>query len=151
MNVHQQLANKIRVLAIFCLEKRGKCFAGMTPATLFKYVAFHLLNGSLFVQRDESGGVQMVVFVWREHSCDLLAREAAGLPQFFWQMPPAGGDAVLIGAVIGERRWMPQILQQVTAHIPESPRLFTYRHRDGKPKLSEITWPSLRRFTYGTT
>ena len=153
MNLYQQLADKVKELAVFCIEQRGKCFAEFNAAKLFRYVAFHLLNGTLFVQRDENGKVQMVLFVWRDDAGEILRRDAANEPQFSWQMPNNDGNAVLIGQVIGNRRWMPQLFSQVMAHWPDSPRLrlFTYRRRENAPRLTEITWPTLTRFTYGHT
>lgn len=151
MNTAQQLADKIKGITVFLLERRGKCFAGMDAAKLFRYVAFNLINGNLFVERDETGRVQMVVFAWRDDAGEILRRDADNEPQFTWQMPNHEGNSILIGQVIGKRRWMPQLLNMVMAHWPASPRLrlFTYRRRHDAPRLTEITWPTITRFTHG--
>lgn len=153
MSTYHQLAAKVKELSVFCLENRGKCFAQFDAAQLFRYIAFHLLNGTLFVERDENGKVQTVVFAWRDNAVDILLREAAKEPQFYWQMPNNNGNAILIGQVIGKRRWMPQIYRKVMAHWPESPglRLFSYRQREGAPRLEEFNLDTLKRFTYGLT
>jgi hypothetical protein len=147
----QQLADRIKQLAVFCMEHQGKCFNGFSAAKVFRYVAFHLLTENLFVQTNKNGKVQMVVFAWKANASDILHRDASMLPQFNWIKPQDSGDAILIAQVIGNRRWMPQIFSQVMAHWPDSPRLrlFAYRWRENAPKLTELTWTAITRFTYG--
>ena len=145
MNNHHKLAAKIKELALFCLTRRGACFKGVDAAKLFRYVAFHLLLGSLFVDRDVNG-VKMMVFVWRGWAADIQRRAAEDLPQFEWKLPTNEGDSLFIAEVIGNRRSMAHILKLVKAHWPESPgfRLFTYR-RHG---LAELSWNTVLRFSH---
>ena len=147
MNHLQQLADKVKALTVFMIENRGKCFQEIDAARLYRYVAFHLIHGSVFTHCDKNGKVQMVVIAWREQAEEILRRRAAQAPQFDWQMPRADGDAILIDAVIGNRKWMPQIISQVTEHWPDSPRLRLFTHRGANP-LREIKWNTITRFTY---
>lgn len=147
MNLYQQLADKVKELTVFCIEQRGKCFAEFDAAKLFRYVAFHLLNGTLFVGY-ENGKVALVVFAWPENSDDLRCRNDTGTPLFVWQQPATDGDAFLIGGVVGNRKFMPEVLKQVNGAWPDSPRkkLFTFR----RGRFVEISWKAVERFTcYG--
>jgi hypothetical protein len=148
MTTHQQLAAKIKALTVFIIENKGRCFDGIEASRLFKLVAFYLLNGNLFCTYDKNGKVQTVVFVRREDSSELLHRVKQSLPLFDWQMPRTDGDAILIEGVIGKRKQMLQILQQVTEHWPDSPRrkLFTIRMKNNTPTLVELGLQTLKRF-----
>ena len=192
---YERIAEKVKSLTMFCLERRGRCFGGFTPAQLFRYVAFQLLNGHLFADMDETENVRAVLFVWPEREADIRRRDAAGEPQFAWRMGSAPGpgaandgpvvgtnargshelmvpaaravsgarprrtaagpalpyDSFLIGQVIGSRQLLPKLVKQAMAHWPDSPRkkLFTYRLKNGTPRLTEYPWPIVKRFAYG--
>ena len=145
MNVHQQLADKVKKLTVFCIANRGKCFAQLDAGRLFRYVAFHLLNGNLFAEYDEAGNPSMVIICWP----DLSARLVSGEPVFNWQAPVVGGDAIFVAEVIGCRTLTKKFLKAVTEHWPESPRrkLFTFRMKNNTPTLVELNWETIQRFT----
>lgn len=144
MNTTEQLANKIKAITVFLLQHRGPCFAGMDAAKLFRYVAFHLLHGCVFVAYDAAGNISTVFFAWPLDRAEMLRRDAAGEPLFIWEAPKCDGDAFFIGGIVGKRRFGAEVFKQVSGAWPESPRkqVFTFR----KGKLVELSWKELTRF-----
>jgi hypothetical protein len=145
--ISQPLVDKVNRVTAFMLEHRGRCFAGWTAAKVFRFVAWHILNGTLFVAFSENGTLGLVVIAWPEIADDVTVRARDGAPQFVWDNVPREGDCFLIADVAGNRKLMPDILEQVSGAWPDSPRkrLFTYR----RSRLKEMDWTTIRRFTYG--
>ena len=149
MSITQQLADRVKELTVFCVEHRGtRCLRDCDPAKVFRYIAFNLLNGTLFEGRDKNGKVQIVVFAWLDCAADIMRRAAADEPQFNWQMARTEGDAILVGDVIGSRRWFCKIVEQIKAHWPDSPRKRFFTYRGDRPRLKEFTLKTVLRFTY---
>jgi|GEM_PF-6999019 len=148
-STYQNLADRIKKLTVFCIEHSANCFAEFQPHNLFKYCAFNLLNGNLFAVW-ENGEVQMIAFAWRANAGELLRRDAAKEPQFDWRPEQPNGDALLIGQITGNRKLSGEIIKQVMAQWPESPRLrvFIYRKRNGAAVMKEVNWKILQRFCH---
>lgn len=144
MNAHEQLIEKIKRLTVWLCQHRGRCFKEWLPWKIYRYVAWHLLNGTLFVAYDEDG-IAMTFFAWLTDAQDVQARAAADQPQFDWHCLPGSGDSIFIAEVCGKRTFMPEILKQVGGVWPDSPRkrLFTYR----RGRLVELTWQTIHRLT----
>ena len=152
--INKETAKLVAQVAAFCLLRRGqRCFPGWTAAKVFRYVAWHLLADCVFGVFGRKGEPQAVAFVRWADEADLRGHAERREPVFFWGKPLAGGDAIFIAEVVGKRHFISSIVEQVMAHWPDSPRkkLFTYRFKGGVLTLTEISWPTLTRFTYGRT
>ena len=149
MKPTDSMAATIRELAVFCLEHRGtKCLRDCDAAKVFRYVAFHLLNGTLFVARDKNRKVQIITFAWLDDSVEVVRRAAADESQFNWQPTRNDGDSLLVGDVIGQRRWFGKIVEQIKARWPDSPRKRLFTYRGEKPALKEFDLNTVLRFAY---
>jgi hypothetical protein len=122
---------------------------------VWRYVAWHFFAGCIFGVFGERGEPLAVAFVQPAREAELRDHASRGEAVFYWGKPLASeqADSIFIAEVIGKRVFMPSIVQQVMAHWPDSPRkkLFTYRFKGGVLTLTEISWPTLTRFTYGRT
>ena len=96
---------------------------------------------------DHFGLVGAAAILWPNDAAKIQAIAELDKPQFTWSPTPPNGDSILIADVAGDRGLVPQILKQVMAHWPDSPRkrLFTYR----RGRLVELSWKTVKRFTYG--
>ena len=141
------LADKIRAITVFCLTHCGRCFADFTPPKLFRYVAFHLLNGTC-LRAEHTDELKAVAFYQPANAAEIIARDQAGEPQFTWSQTKGCEDSFLIGQVMGRREWFPDIIRQVRAAWPDwaQHRCFTYRWRQGRPRLVELSWQTIQRF-----
>ncbi|HTV41610.1 MAG TPA: hypothetical protein VMF08_13595 [Candidatus Sulfotelmatobacter sp.] len=128
---------------------RPCCFGGWQADKIFSYVLVHCVRRNVFAARDRCGHVAFAAIAWLDDAARIKDLDARGLSQFEWEPEhPQGwtpnGDSILIADVAGDRRFMPEILKQVTARWPEAPRrrLFTYR----RGKLVELNWQTILRF-----
>ena len=145
MKVTQQLADEIKRCVVFLMEHRGRCFDGWPASQLYKFCAYHWLNGTLFASCAPDGAFRLVVIAWLENAARIIARAAAGTPHFTWEQLPKDGDSILIADVVGERSLLPDVRRQVNGAWPDSPRkrLFAFR----KGRLVELAWPTIDRLT----
>jgi hypothetical protein len=138
------LAARLRGITAFLLENRGRCFPGWPSATLFRFAAWHWLNGTLFAAYDSAGQPALVAIAWLADFATVQARARRGEPLFDWQSLPLDGDTILIADVVGNRKFTGEIIQQVHGVWPDSPRKRLLTHRRGR--LVELSWPTLVRF-----
>ena len=131
----------------FFLSHRGRCFEAWKAENIEPYVLVNIVRKHVFAARNSVGGIGIVAIAWLKNAANILADDAEGFSQFSWGFYPKNGDSILIADVAGDRKLMPEILKQVMAHWPDSPRkkLFTYR----RGKLVELSWQTVMRFTYG--
>lgn len=144
---HQQIADRVKALTLFCLAHRGKCFEGWPAWKIFRFVAWHFLNQTLFVANEPNGEIGLIVIVWPNTARRIMFLDRNGQPQFDWQHLPLDGDAFVVADVLGNVKLLPDIWTQVSGEWPDTPRkrLFTYR----RGKLKELTWTTVRRLTHG--
>lgn len=121
----------------FCVRGAGKCFGGWPRETVFLYVGFHALAGSIFVVR-RNKHIAAVGFAW---PCQ---PERAG-EDFNWKPAPPG-EALLVREVIGTRSACRQMFARARAQWPNLKRFFAYRHRDNRPELIEFSPATMERF-----
>lgn len=112
-----------------------------------KYILVNAVYRNVLVALDRFGLIGAAAILWPNDAATIRAIAESDKPQFTWSPTPTDGDSILIADVAGDRRLMPQILKQVMAHWPDSPRkrLFTYR----RGNLVELSWKTVKRFTYG--
>ncbi len=148
MSSNQQTADEIKEIVVFCLEHRGRCFAGWSANKIFKYVAFHFLSGTLFLVRD-GDQITGVAIGWLGKAAEFLRRDERGIPQFAWGLPEKG-NALLIADVFGSRETCGKLWEQALKKWPKINRVFTYRQggQEQRPHLIEFTPETLKRF-YG--
>ncbi len=137
MNANQKFLNYVGEVTQFCVRNAGKCFGGWPKETVFLYVGFHALAGSIFVVRT-GGKISAVGFAWPcqpEHAGD----------EFEWRKA-APGEGLLIREAIGTRAACRQMYRKALAQWPNVKRFFAYRHRDNKPELFEFGRDTMERF-----
>lgn len=143
-----ELAAKAREICVFCIQNRNeRVFAEDTDGRIFfRYVTWHLLAGNVLVVRQQ-GKISGVAFVWPERAADVLERAKTGEPQFNWRQPVQGGDAVMIGQVIGTRTASYGFRKLCLQRWPEfhARRMFTHR----RGKLVEMPAALIKRFCRG--
>jgi len=135
------------VCTFYLAHRNARVFVeGHDERWLFRYVVFHLLSGNVFVVRAR-GRIAGVAFCWPDRARDVLARAAAGEPQFNWRHNVKPGDAVFIGPMIGDRAcaygWRKQALQRWPDLAAR--RVFAER----QDELVEISPKLLKRFCRG--
>lgn len=149
MTTHEQQAETVKKITVFCIEHQGRCFPGWSAPKIFKFIAFHLLNHTLFVTRNIEGQITGVSIAWTAHPKEILRRAERGLPQFAWGLPEPG-KALFISEVFGCREVCAELWQKALDKWPHVKRAFTYRHSHGAPRLVELKMKTLNRF-YGRT
>lgn len=137
MTLPKPFLERIGEVTNFCVQHAGKCFGGWPRETLFLYVGFHALAGSIFVVR-RNGNIAAVGFAW---PCQ---PERASDPFEFKRVP--AGDALLVREVIGTREACREMFAKARAQWPHIKRFFAYRHRDNKPELFEFGLSTMERF-----
>lgn len=132
--------------------KTSRCQVQGDARLLFRYVVWHLLQGNVFVVR-EGGAIAGVAISWADRAADILARAAAGEPQFAWRPATRPGDAIFIAFVIGTRRAGYGWRKLALARWPDwsARRIFCERDRaDGRgQELVELDHRLIRRFARG--
>lgn len=133
MTKTQQFWQRVAGWTEFCLVHRGKAFAGWPDGTVFFYVAFHALCGSVFVVKSEAQ-IKAVGFAWP-------SRPENVADDFSWQLPPAG-DCLVMMETIGTRTFCGEMFRRARARWPQVKRFFAWRHGS----LVEFEPRRLRRF-----
>ncbi len=123
----QETADYIREVAVFAIERKGKCFRRWPASTIFKYLAAHHLNGSLYVERDYTG-ITGIAVGWQEDNGDIQIRE-----------------------VIGNRSSARALWAQGMSKIASFNKIITYRLRKGSPVKVEIPIRSIESFMNSDT
>jgi hypothetical protein len=126
----QAMAEAIKRIVVFCLERQGRCFKGWSADKIFKFLAWHYLNGSLFmVTTNEHEGTRILAVgvAWPMDAAMIRYRDAEGLPLFEWQPCDWDGDALLISTVFGERKYCAVLLKLALNQWPQCKTVFTYR------------------------
>lgn len=154
MNTREEIAEYVDGVLRFILDNRGRCFAGWDLRKIHAYLFWHFLNGTLFVVSQRTppkafGATDRIEIVaiaiaWLQNETAIRLLDSLGLPQFVWASLPDDGDSILVADVCGSRIMISEIVQQVMAHWPDSPRkkLFTYR----REKLVKMSWKQVLRF-----
>lgn len=150
----QATADFIHDVCIFCLSHGGHLYRDWPASTIYRYLAFHFVSGGLIVliEREEIAGV---FIAWREFASWIEQRELKREHHFNWQLPPEGGDALMIGDVIIDthgqncRGTRTRLLAEASARWPDwkMRRLFTHR-RGGSAtglKLVELSHAAIAR------
>lgn len=137
------------ICAFYLARKNGRVFVeGHDERWIFRYIAFHLLSGNIFVVR-ERGAIAGVAVAWPDRAANIFALEAAGEPQFNWRQNVEPGDAVFIGPMIGTRAcgygWRKLALQRWPDLAAR--RVFAQR----RERLVEISAGVVKRFAKSTT
>jgi hypothetical protein len=124
---------------------RPTCFAGWKSDKVFYYVLVNLLNGNVFVAPDRFGKIGLVAIAWVDDAVRIMDLNARALPLFDWNEFPKSGDSIVVADVAGDRKLMPEILEQAMGRWVDAPqkRLFTYR----RGKLAELSWKKILRFS----
>ena len=130
-------ADIVREVTMFALRRKRVCFDGWKPEIVFRYFAFHLLAGTLFLAREGRALLGVgVAYPCHEH----FLRENEGKP-FSWTLPEQG-NTLFIGEVItAKRKAIPALLRQAMAKWPWVSTIMTYRRK----KLVELHMSQLER------
>lgn len=145
--LEQAQADFLRSISIFCIEHGGDLYADWSGEKVFKFLAFHWLQGGLFVAR-EGVEIRAVMVAWRDATEEIFRREREDEPHFEWKEPPAAGDAILMGAVIArDKDSILRLVQLASARWPDwkMRRLFTYR----RGELHELAPAAIERLARG--
>lgn len=148
MTTEQQLADKIREVALFCLTHKGRCFENWTGHKVFFYLSFHTLAGTIFVLRNSHRTIEAVAVCWLGDAAEFLRREHDGEPQFAWTLPPKG-NALMIANVFGVRSACKRLWSMAFKEWPNVKRCFAYRRKAGHSGDGVLVeWPlsKVRRF-----
>lgn len=133
MTKTQQFWERIHELTDFCLANRRKCFAGWPDATVFFYVAFHVLSGTIFVVKSD-GKIKAIGFGWP-------AEQSQVARSFSWQLPKPGECLVMMEA-IGARKHCADMMRRALERWPQVRRFFAWR----RGKLVEFRRDTMDRF-----
>ena len=123
MRINATKPDVVREITLFALRRRGKSFEGWRPEIVFKFFAFHLLAGTLFLVR-EGRAILGVGIGYPCHASYLREHEGQA---FSWTLPPPG-DTLFIGDVIACRRALPALLKMALDKWPWISRVAGYRH-----------------------
>jgi hypothetical protein len=121
MTTNETFLSRVGEVTEWCFERRGKCFEGWSREKLFFYVGFCMVGKAIFVERDDRGSIQTVVFAWPTRL------ELVNEP-FNWRIPKPG-DCLFVAQVIGARKFMRAILAKVVSQWPHVKRFFALRHK----------------------
>lgn len=137
MSLPKPFLERVAEVTDFCVQHAGKCFGGWPKETVFLYVGFHALAGSIFVVR-RNGNIAAVGFAWP-------VKPERAAEDFSWHPAPPG-DALMVREVIGTREACREMFARARAQWPHIKRFFAYRHRDSKPELFEFSLSTMERF-----
>ena len=133
----QPFWERVHEVTEFCLGHAGKCFGGWPRETVFLYVGFHALAGSIFVVRRD-GRLAAIGFAWP-------FKPDTDAVEFHWKPVPPG-EALMVREVIGTREDCRSMFRQARKRWPFVKRFFAFRHRADKPVLVEYEPASMERF-----
>jgi hypothetical protein len=108
---------------------------------VFKYIAHHALAKTLFLCRD-GRKIAAVGVAWPLTVKELFRRNRVKQPQFDWKALPEPGNALLIGPVIGTRKYLVKLWRVALNRWPFIRRIFTYR----RGRLVELHLRTMERF-----
>jgi hypothetical protein len=128
---------RVHEVTEFCMAHAGKCFGGWPRETVFLYVGFHALAGSIFVMR-RNGHIAAVGFAW-------TFEPGTSGHEFNWGRP-VPGEALMVREVIGHREACRRLFKQAREKWPAVKRFFAYRHRGARPVLVEFNPSTIERF-----
>lgn len=141
----EQLAERVKVIAAFCLNRRGRCFPGWSNALIFQYLCWHALNGSLFlaIRRDKLVGAGIA---WTMDAADIQRRDMERKPLFDWQQ--VTGDSIIIAEAFGDDETSACLWARVMSKYPDHRRVFTYRTKpfSNQIRLREYDAKHVSRF-----
>ncbi len=151
---HAMQAVALRVREVFAFIVRHK---GDSPfinrqvedgRLFFRYLVFHYLAGNIFIVR-QGAKIAGVAIAWTERARDIEQRAALDEPQFAWRVPLSGGDAVMLGEVVGKRRLAGGWRKLALERWPDlhARRIFTHR----RGRLKELPYAAIKRFCRATT
>lgn len=123
----REIADKVRAMAIFCLERKGRCFADWNGAKVFQYLAWNFLNGTVFVVY-EGAKIKALAIAFRVMQLELTLRDTE-CHVFDWKRLHQEGDCTLISHVFGTRSECRTLQNMIIAKWPESKEqpFMTYR------------------------
>lgn len=129
----QSFFAEIHELTEFVKAHRGRAFKGWPDETIFFYIAYHKLAGTLFVFNDKDC-ISGLGVAWIAHV------ENIGQP-FVWRLPEKG-DCMMICELVGTRTAMKTVYQMARSKWQDVKRHFTYR----RGELVELTPRVMGRF-----
>lgn len=136
MNPKQQrFFDRCHELTEWLLAQPGKCFKAWPRETVFFYVAFHALCGTLFVIRKAS--TIKAVMIAEPRPLDRIEKP------FCWQKPTSGNCA-LVWEMVGGRKFVAELWQKFNQQFPGAERFFAYRNK----KLVEFPRTAVERLAY---
>lgn len=127
----RETAALIRQFCIFCLERKGKCYAGWNGAKVFRWLAWHYLNGTLFLVW-EGSTLKGLGVAFRVRHSELLQKVQADAYIFDWKALNEQGDATFICDVFGSRKYCKGLWDKVCTKWPEANAQPVYTYRKGK-------------------
>jgi len=132
----QKQGDVVRELTMFALRRRRACFEGWEPPLVFKYLAWHLLAGTLGIVREGRAllGVGIAYSASMEH---IVEHEGKA---FDWKLPERG-NVLYLEEVIAVRRAIPRLLEMAMNRYPWINRIMTLR----RGKLVELRLSALTR------
>lgn len=125
---------RVHEISDWLSQQPGRTFIGWPKETLFFYVAFHAIGGTIFVVRDE--GKLKAVMMATPTTSDKVSEP------FKWQQPVDGG-AVIVWDLVGSRRFIRSLWGKLKAAFPNIAKYFAYRNK----KLVELSPVMLERLS----
>lgn len=107
-------ASYVRELTMFALRRKGKCFVGWTPQIVFRFIAFHLLAGTLFIAREG----RALLGVGVAFPCHAAWAVEHGKEPFKWVLPEQGNTLFISDVVVSTRRAVPMLWKQALNKWP---------------------------------
>lgn len=131
-----EISAEVKALAIFCLQRQGRCWPGWSAGKVFRYLAFHFLSGTIFTA-DYTDGTDKklcgLAVAWLADESEVKAREEERRPQFDWKLPKRG-DALVIAEVFGDRKASAVLWQLAKARWPGIRTVFCERILPGNSR-----------------
>lgn len=120
----REIADKVRAMAIFCLERKGKCWQGWNPAKVFRFLAFCYLCGTVFTIYD-GAKIKALAIVFRVTDEELKNEGSI----FDWCKTHEHGQHTLVCDVFGDKKEMATLYSMACDKWPEmvGNPLFTFR------------------------
>lgn len=130
-----EISAEVKAMAIFCLQRQGRCWPGWSAGKVFRYLAFHFLSGTLFVARDgrDEKDIIGLAVAWLADESEVKAREEERRTQFDWKLPDRG-NALVIAEVFGDRKASAVLWQLAKARWPGIRTVFCERILPGNSR-----------------